>query len=487
MLPSDAGDVVISAANIWKAYRMWRDPAARLKASFLNLGANLLPGARLRAASASRLHTYYRDFYALKDISFEIRKGQSLGIIGINGSGKSTLLQILAGVLQPTSGSYFVEGKVAALLELGSGFDPKFTGLENVRLNASILGLSDKEIDRRMDEMLAFADIGDFIDQPVGTYSTGMRLRLAFAVQTAVDPDVLIVDEALAVGDVFFRAKCMRKMHDLQERGTTLLFVSHSLDLVKEMCDRSILLHRGEMLMDSDPSRTAQRYLSLVTNSDADRVAARKSPTSPPALSPSPPIALSSIAEFGDAALIPSSVAQAGFLERRAEFEKLAALDRIQNGQASIVNAQLLSADGLLADSFAFAEWAIYRLAIRVDEPVPHLWIGYQVKTKTGAEIVHGDSSLVEALGFRFEAGNTYLVDWGIHMKLKHGRYFMSASLAMPQPLGVTRPTWNHVDVINLAYGFSVRPRKAGMIGGTAVWPQGLRISRVDDAADTRG
>ena len=221
---------IVQVNNVSKAYRLWRDPAARLKAPLCNLLADYLPRSttahqRLKAKSSS----YFKDFYALRNISFDVAKGESVGIIGLNGSGKSTLLQIIAGTLQATQGKASVRGRVGGLLELGSSFDLEYSGRENIFLAGIIEGLSRSDIADRFDGIAAFADIGEFIEQPVKTYSSGMLLRLAFAVKTALQPDVLIVDEALAVGDIFFQGKCLRRMRELQECGTSILFVSHAL------------------------------------------------------------------------------------------------------------------------------------------------------------------------------------------------------------------------------------------------------------------
>ena len=239
-------DIVISVENVSKAYRIWNDPGARLKSPLVDGLARLLPsGSPGRNRLQARAAAYYRDFYALKDISFEVRKGEGVGIIGRNGSGKSTLLQIIAGTLQPTSGSVQVRGRVAALLELGSGFNPDFTGRENVYLNAAVLGLTRKQTDDKFDSIAAFADIGDFLDQPVKTYSSGMMMRLAFAVQTAVEPDILIVDEALSVGDAPFQAKCFARIRALQETGCSTLFVSHDIGTVRTFCQQAVWLLHG--------------------------------------------------------------------------------------------------------------------------------------------------------------------------------------------------------------------------------------------------
>lgn len=204
--------------------------------------------------------TFYREFWALRDIDIKVNKGECLGIIGRNGAGKSTLLQIIAGTLAPSSGTVECHGRVAALLELGSGFNPEFTGRENVHLNAAILGLTEQEIADRFDSIAAFADIGDFIDQPVKTYSSGMMLRLAFAVMAHVDAEVLIIDEALAVGDAFFTQKCMRFLrHFIEEH--TVVFVSHDAAAVRSLCSRAIMLEKGQLVMDGSPKEVTEKYL----------------------------------------------------------------------------------------------------------------------------------------------------------------------------------------------------------------------------------
>jgi len=210
------------------------------------------------------LANYCQPVQALENISFEIAAGDSLGIIGLNGSGKSTLLQIIAGTLQPSSGRVEITGRVAALLELGSGFDPEFTGRENVFLNATILGLNRKEIEDRYDAIVSFADIGEFIDRPVKTYSSGMMVRLAFAVQVHVDPDVLIVDEALSVGDARFQAKALTKIEEILQRGTTLLFVGHDLGAVRTFCNRAMLLDKGKIVKSGIPDDVITEYLFMV-------------------------------------------------------------------------------------------------------------------------------------------------------------------------------------------------------------------------------
>ncbi len=231
-----SNNIAIRVQGLSKCYGIYANPRDRLKQFIL---------PRLQRLIGQAPKQYFREFWALKDISFEIKKSETVGIIGRNGGGKSTLLQIICGTLSPTSGTVETHGRIAALLELGSGFNPEFTGRENVYMNAAVLGLSTEEIDARFDDIVAFADIGLFIDQPVKTYSSGMMVRLAFAVVAHVDADILVVDEALAVGDAFFTQKCMRFIHKFQTNGGTLLFVSHDMGTVMNICQSAIMLFAG--------------------------------------------------------------------------------------------------------------------------------------------------------------------------------------------------------------------------------------------------
>jgi len=215
---------------------------------------------RVRRALGKPTKQYFREFWALKDVSFEVKKGETVGIIGRNGSGKSTLLQMICGTLTPTSGSIQTNGRIAALLELGSGFNPEFTGRENVYMNASVLGLTNEEIHQRFDDITSFADIGEFVEQPVKTYSSGMMVRLAFAVIAHVDADILVVDEALAVGDAFFTQKCMRFLRNFMKTGT-VLFVSHDTGSIKSLCNYAVWLEKGQVIQEGTPKDVCELYL----------------------------------------------------------------------------------------------------------------------------------------------------------------------------------------------------------------------------------
>ena len=260
-MEADTAAPALTVRGISKTYRLWATPGSRLWVPLLYRAAGLLPLPALAAWLRRRAQARVHDHPALQGVDFSLRRGEALGLIGHNGSGKSTLLQIVAGVLAPSAGTVQVNGRVAALLELGSGFNPELTGRENVRVNAAILGLSAAQVAARMDDIIAFADIGDYIDEPVKTYSSGMALRLAFAVQVHTDPDILIVDEALAVGDAAFQAKAMARIEQILARGTTLLFVGHDLAVLKAFCHRAMLLERGRVVMEGLPEDVITEYL----------------------------------------------------------------------------------------------------------------------------------------------------------------------------------------------------------------------------------
>ncbi len=227
------------------------------------------PGHRFKELALLNRHSFHTDYWALRDVSFSVAAGETFCIVGENGSGKSTLLQIAAGILEPTEGAVSINGRVSALLELGAGFNPEFTGRDNVFLNGAILGFSQKQMQRRFPEIEAFAEIGEFIDLPVKTYSSGMVVRLAFAVAIHVDPENLLVDEALAVGDVYFRQRCMRKVQELRTRGITILFVSHSTGDIKALGDRALWLDHGRVRAIGAPDLVVSQYLAAMTAKDA--------------------------------------------------------------------------------------------------------------------------------------------------------------------------------------------------------------------------
>ncbi|WBM72081.1 ABC transporter ATP-binding protein [Buttiauxella sp. WJP83] len=245
-------DLAIEVEQLSKCFHIYENPRARLKQF-------ILPTLK-KVLHVGTAGSYYREFWPVRDLSFQIRKGETVGIIGNNGAGKSTLLQMICGTLNPTEGRVVVNGRIAALLELGSGFNPEFTGRENVYLNAAVLGLSKKEINEKYDEIVAFSEIEEFLDQPVKTYSSGMIARLAFSVAVQVNPDILIVDEALSVGDMAFQQKSFTKMKEIRDAGTSILFVSHSLSAVRNFCDTAIWMEKGKMRMIGERLEVCEAY-----------------------------------------------------------------------------------------------------------------------------------------------------------------------------------------------------------------------------------
>ena len=244
-------DIAIEINNVSKVYKLYDKPIDRLKETI-----------------SLTKKSYHKDFYALNSINLKIKKGETVGIIGKNGAGKSTLLKIITGVLTPTSGDVKVYGRISSLLELGAGFNPEYTGMENIYLNGTVMGMTKEEVDERLQDVLDFADIGDFINQPVKTYSSGMYVRLAFSVAINVNPDILIVDEALAVGDARFQLKCLGEIKRLKEKGITILFVSHSIEMLKSFTDKAVLINEGVLLKEGSPVDVGLEYYRLLFGND---------------------------------------------------------------------------------------------------------------------------------------------------------------------------------------------------------------------------
>lgn len=250
-----SSETAIDIVGVSKRFEIYQHPRDQLKQFIV---------PHLRRAIGADTRDYFREFWALKDVSFKIRKGESCGIVGLNGSGKSTLLQIITGTLHPTHGRVDVNGRVAALLELGSGFNPEFTGRENVYIYGAVMGFNKRQVEARMEDIEAFADIGTYMDQPLKSYSSGMQMRVAFSVATAFSPDILIVDEALAVGDAYFQQKCFHRIEQFKRSGGTLLFVSHDANTVKQLCDKAVLLSHGELISEGSPRSVIDLYQGLI-------------------------------------------------------------------------------------------------------------------------------------------------------------------------------------------------------------------------------
>lgn len=360
---------------------------------------------RLRHLFGSARHLPKGGLWALRDVSFSVARGEAFGIIGANGSGKSTLLQMIAGILRPTSGSIQVEGRLSALLELGSGFSPEFTGRDNVYLNGSLLGLSRPEIDARFAEIERFAGIGDFIGQPIRTYSTGMVLRLAFAVAAHVDPEVLIVDEALAVGDISFRQRCMRKIHELRARGVTILFVSHESGDVKALCERCLWLQNGTVELLGETDSVVAKYLSATLEREISHEAG--APASP-----------------GDAPPSDGSGAADGF---ESTFKGHSYGDR----RAAILSGALVGSSGRSIRTLTPLERVVLRLSFRVDGAIDSAIAGFLVRNEKGENIFGSNTARENHPLPRMAPGDTHTVDFHwIAPELAPGSYGISLAIA---------------------------------------------------------
>ncbi|CAN5494997.1 ABC transporter ATP-binding protein [soil metagenome] len=395
-------DIAIRARGLGKCYQIYEKPSHRLLQG--------LVGKR---------RTLYRDFWALNGIDMQVRKGETLGIVGRNGSGKSTLLQLIAGTLTPSTGEVMVRGRVAALLELGSGFNPEFTGRENVYLNASILGLSRREIDARFDRIAAFADIGDFIEQPIRNYSSGMVMRLAFSVVAHVDADIMIIDEALAVGDAFFTQKCMRFLREFKSTGT-LLFVSHDAGSVTGLCDRAIWLDHGTLRAEGTPKQVMNEYLEAF-------IAVREG-------------------RDGTAAAPQLTIERAG---RRVRDVRADLIDRSMlrndigvmsfappagfcDGKASIDEAGLTDADGRLLPTIVGGEAVTLEITALALQAIQSPIIGFYFKDRLG-QLLFGDNTNLGTGGesIELEVGERVTARFSFDMpRLQQGEYFITAGIA---------------------------------------------------------
>ncbi|MBI4464175.1 MAG: ABC transporter ATP-binding protein [Acidobacteria bacterium] len=366
----------IQVRNVAKMYRLYSSPAARLK-----------------EALALNRRSYHQEFWALEGISFDVRQGEAFGIIGPNGSGKSTLLEIVVGTLEPTRGRVFTRGRMAALLSLGAGFNPEFTGRENIFFHGESLGLSRREVERMFPQIERFAEIGEFLDRPVKTYSTGMYVRLAFSAAIHVEPEILVVDEVLAVGDAIFVNRCVQKFEELRQRGVTVLLVSHDLGLVKLLCDRALLLYHGRAVAEGDPSDVVNRYNGLV-------------------------------------------------LERQKAFEQLpeppvdaepALRYSFRHGdqRAVVVGVDLLNETGQPARVFRSGETLQVRVQVQFRESHPHPVVGIMIRTRIGMEVYGTNTDLEESCPGPAERGELLEVVFSFACQLTPQEYTLTVATQM--------------------------------------------------------
>jgi len=384
-------NLAISVQGVSKIYKLYDKPIDRLK------------------EAVSLTHkSYHRDFFALSDISFDVKKGETVGIIGTNGSGKSTILKIITGVLSPTTGTAEVSGNISALLELGAGFNSEYTGLENIYMNGTMMGFSREEMQRRMDDILRFADIGDFVNQPVKTYSSGMFVRLAFALAINVDPELLIVDEALSVGDVFFQAKCYRRMEEMMKNGTTILMVSHDMGSIIKYCDKVVLLNRGHFVAQGEAGKMVDLYKKILANQTDE-------------------LAEALIEQKKEALGLPVGEVHTD----KSMKERMNLNPEVQeygDGRASFEDFGTLDARGNVTNLLLKGEMFTIRERIRFHAPIEMPIFTYTLRDKKGTDIT-GTNTMFEGADIKpVKDGDVYTVSFRQKMNLQGGEYLLSMS-----------------------------------------------------------
>ena len=373
-------DVAIRVEHLSKMYKLYNRPSDRLREAL---------GMRVKV----------QEHYALNDVNFEVRRGETVGIIGTNGSGKSTVLKIITGVVSPTKGQVTVDGRISALLELGAGFNMEYSGLENVYLNGTMIGFTKEEIDSKLEDILTFADIGDFIYQPVKSYSSGMFVRLAFAVAINIDPDILIVDEALSVGDVFFQAKCYRKFEDFKRQGKTIVFVSHDLNSISRYCDRVILLNKGNILDEGEPKKIVDLYKQiLVQREDATEEAEPE---------------------------VEKENSGAGTKFNRP-FPKNPEVLEYGDKEAEIIDFTMEDARGVPTNTIQKFERFTIKMKVHFNEDIDEVIYAFTIKDMRGTEIT-GTNTMFEKIPVEPQKkGNTQVITFRQRMNLQGGEYLLS-------------------------------------------------------------
>lgn len=420
---SSNNEYAIQVQDVSKIYKLYDKPIDRLKESLSLTHKN-----------------YHKDFFALSDISFNVKKGETVGIIGTNGSGKSTILKIITGVLTPTSGQVRVSGVISALLELGAGFNMDYTGIENIYMNGTMMGFSKKEMDEKLPDILEFADIGDFVYQPVKTYSSGMFVRLAFALSINVEPEILIVDEALSVGDVFFQAKCYRRMEEIRKNGTTILMVTHDMGSVIKYCDRVVLLNKGHYVAEGAPGKMVDLYKKILANQmdDLEEELLEMNDFS------------GGMADGAAGAAGKAGADGSGNTTGNADGSKAAGTaghahkkhsglmkDKITinpnrteygNGKAEIYDLGMFDERGNLTNLLLKGEYFTIKEKIRFHDSIQAPIFTYTIKDKKGADLT-GTNTMFEGTEIRpVKNGDEYEVNFRQKMTLQGGEYLLSMS-----------------------------------------------------------
>ena len=402
---SSNNEYAIQVQDVSKIYKLYDKPIDRLKESLSLTHKN-----------------YHKDFFALSDISFNVKKGETVGIIGTNGSGKSTILKIITGVLTPTSGQVRVSGVISALLELGAGFNMDYTGIENIYMNGTIMGFSKKQMDEKLPDILEFADIGDFVYQPVKTYSSGMFVRLAFALSINVEPEILIVDEALSVGDVFFQSKCYRRMEEIRKNGTTILMVTHDMGSVIKYCDRVVLLNKGHYVAEGAPGKMVDLYKKILANQmdDLEEELLEMNDFSG---------GMDNGAETKDNVPeknIEEKTVHSGLMKDKITINP----NRTEygNGKAEIYDLGMFDERGNLTNLLLKGEYFTIKEKIRFHDSIQAPIFTYTIKDKKGADLT-GTNTMFEGAEIRpVKNGDEYEVNFRQKMTLQGGEYLLSMS-----------------------------------------------------------
>ena len=395
-------NIAIKVNNLTKVYHLYDKPQDRLKEA-------LHPFKK----------QYHHDFYAMDDVSFEIKRGETVGIIGKNGAGKSTLLKMITGVLTPTQGSVETKGTIASLLELGAGFNPEMTGMENIYLNGTLMGFSREEMEKRIDAILAFADIGEFIHQPVKMYSSGMFARLAFSVSIAVEPDILIVDEALSVGDMAFQMKCFKKFQDFQAQGRTILFVTHGLDTVIRYCNRGIVIDNGKLVFDSSPKQAVDAFKKILSGNFYENDTPQES-------TPEPQKPLQEETTL------------------KTAFERHEELDTYGNGKATIYDYGIVDQNGRPSAILDYNSPFNIVMKVEFHETITDPIFAFTLKDTKGLEITGTNSMMKQVATGTFEKGDKVTVTFTQNANLQLGKYALS--------LGCVALNESGVEVFNRIY-----------------------------------
>ncbi len=398
------------------------------------------------------------DFWALKDIDLEIEPGSSVGVLGRNGAGKSTLLKIVSGVLQPTSGTVEINGRLAALLQLGAGFNPEFSGRENVMLNGLILGIDRREMVERFDEIAAFADIGEFMEQPVKTYSSGMRARLGFAVAVNVEPDILIVDETLSVGDAVFRHMGLQRMRELRDSGTTIFFVSHSTGMVKNFCNEAVLLHQGSVVARGDTAEVVDRYQALLSSIEAKRSGTVIDSEQPPTYDIDDE-------DDNEAELGVPVFKSSPTLERRSSNF------RHGTGEARISSVELLDETGSPTEEVVQDSTITVRTHVEYKENLNGSVVGITLRNKAGLDIFSTNTQLEKTKIGKTHKDDRRVVDFSFEVPLQSGPYSVSAAVSHPRNRSL------YMDWVDVAAAFRVeRLQTRGGVKGLIHIPATVKV-----------